>query len=196
MTDGRGLIDREGDRRDFFRTTLGRLAREMAERTERRVVVQRYFRPPGAVDEVTFLSLCTRCEICVEVCPAHAIVKAPSAAGLAAATPMLDPARQPCVVCTDMPCAAACPTGALEVPARKWEGYRLGWLELVPERCIAFQGVQCGACARVCPLGERALGLDPEGRPVLKAEGCVGCGVCVRACVTTPPSLTLHMEET
>lgn len=189
------ILQQDGDRRDFFRTTLGRVAREVAERTERRVVVQRYFRPPGAVDEVSFLSLCTRCEICVEVCPAQAIVKAPSSAGLAAATPMLEPSRRPCTVCDDMPCAAACPTGALIRPERIWEGYRLGRLELVPERCIVFHGVQCGACVRICPVGERAIALDTEGRPVLKAEGCVGCGVCVRACVTTPSSLVLRMEE-
>jgi len=35
------MIDHDGDRRSFFRTTLGRVAREVAERTERRVVVQR-----------------------------------------------------------------------------------------------------------------------------------------------------------
>ena len=185
------MLNADGTRRDFFRSTFGRIGREVAERTERRVVVERHFRPPGAVDEITFLSLCTRCDTCIEVCPPHAIVKAPASAGLAAGTPMIDMRRQPCTVCPDIPCAAACPTGALVVPARKWEGYRLGWLELVPERCIAFHEVECGVCARACPVGDRALSLDDRGRPVLKAEGCVGCGVCVRACVTTPPSLTL-----
>jgi MauM/NapG family ferredoxin protein len=186
------MLNPDGTRRDFFRSTLGRIGREVADRTERRVVVERHFRPPGAVDEITFLSLCTRCDTCIEVCPPHAIVKAPASAGLAAGTPMIDMRRQPCTVCPDIPCAAACPTGALVVPAHKWEGYRLGWLELVPERCIAFHEVECGVCARACPVGDRALSLDDRGRPVLKAEGCVGCGVCVRACVTTPPSLTLH----
>ncbi len=189
------MIDQDGDRREFFRTTLGRVARELAERAERRVVVERFFRPPGAQDEVTFLSLCTRCDICAEVCPPQAIMKAPPSAGLAAATPMIEPSRQPCTVCPDMPCAAACPTGALLVPERKWEGYRLGVLTLLPERCIAFHGVECGVCVRACPVGERAMVLDGGGRPVIRAEGCVGCGVCVRACVTTPSSLTLRLEE-
>ena len=189
------MIDQDGDRREFFRTTLGRFAREMAERTERRVVVQRFFRPPGAQDEVTFLALCTRCDLCAEVCPPQAIAKALPSSGLAAGTPMIEPSRQPCTVCSDMPCAAACPTGALVVPERKWEGYRMGRLSLLPERCIAFHGVECGVCVRSCPVGERAMVLDEGGRPVIRAEGCVGCGVCVRACVTTPSSLTLRMEE-
>ncbi|HET7039714.1 MAG TPA: 4Fe-4S dicluster domain-containing protein [Gemmatimonadales bacterium] len=186
------MHSRDGTRRDFVRSTLGKLGREMADRTERRVVVERYFRPPGAVDEISFLSLCTRCDTCIEVCPPRALVRAPASAGLAAATPIIEMGRQPCTVCPDMPCAAACPTGALVRPERRWEGHRLGWLELVPERCIAFHEVECGVCARACPVGTQALSLDEKGRPVLKAEGCVGCGVCVRACVTTPSSLTLH----
>ena len=94
------MIDQDGDRREFFRTTLGRFAREMAERTERRVVVQRFFRPPGAQDEVTFLALCTRCDLCAEVCPPQAIAKALPSSGLAAGTPMIEPSRQPCTVCS------------------------------------------------------------------------------------------------
>ncbi len=35
-------------------------------------------RPPGAVDEVTFLSGCTRCNECISACPVGAIVHAPA----------------------------------------------------------------------------------------------------------------------
>ena len=184
-------MDFTGDRRAFFRNTLGRVVREVARRTEERVVVTRYLRPPGAIDEIAFLTACTRCSACVDVCPPHAIVRAPTSAGLAAGTPLIDPALQGCTVCPDMPCARACPTGALLVPERLWEGYHLGLLELDPERCIAFHGSECGVCARACPVGEKALALDEEGRPVIRFEGCVGCGVCVRACVTSPSSLKL-----
>lgn len=186
------LTGRAGDRRNFFRSTLGRLVEEVTRRTERRLVPQRFFRPPGALDEVAFIAACTRCGDCLDVCPVKAIINAPPGAGLAAGTPVIDPAIQPCTVCPDMPCAEVCPTEALTRPEHLWEGYRLADLELVPERCIAFNDVECGVCARVCPLGEVAIGLDSQGRPVVRAEGCVGCGVCVRACVTTPSSLVLH----
>ena len=37
------------------------------------------------------------------------------------------------------------------------------------------------------------LGHLRRGHPVLKPEGCVGCGVCVTACVTLPSSLKLRL---
>jgi len=181
------------DRRRFLEDTVGRLLNELAVYTEDRVAPKRWFRPPGAAPEVTFVSACTRCGDCIDVCPVHAIVKAPPSAGLAAGTPCIDPSLQACVVCVDMPCAAACETGALVKPETGWQGIRMGVLELDPERCITFQGQSCGVCARACPVGEAALALDDRGRPVLKPEGCVGCGVCVTACVTLPSSLKLSL---
>lgn len=186
------LTSGRGDRRSFFRATVGRVASEVGKHAERRVVQERYMRPPGALDEVPFLAACTRCADCIEVCPVNAIVKVPTSGGLAAGTPRIEPHLQPCIVCEDMPCAVACPTEALTLPDRGWVGLRLAALELDPNRCIAFDGAACGVCADACPVGPTALTLDAEKRPVLRAEGCVGCGVCVRSCVTSPSSLQLH----
>ena len=186
------------DRRGFLQDSIGRLLQEIAERTEERVAPRRWFRPPGAAPEVAFVAACTRCGDCIDVCPVHAIIKAPANAGLAAGTPYIDPAMQACIVCADMPCAAACETGALVVPADPeglgvWASVHMGVLELDPERCITFQGSACGVCARSCPVGEKALAVDDHGHPVLKPEGCVGCGICVTACVTIPSSLKLRL---
>ena len=105
------------DRRGFFRQTLGRAIREVAERTEERVVTRRYLRPPGAIPEIGFLAACTRCGACIDVCPVHAVLKAPAAAGFAAGTPFLDPKIQACVVCDDIPCARAPTPMARNSPA-------------------------------------------------------------------------------
>jgi ferredoxin-type protein NapG len=171
------------------------VAREVARHAEERVAPRRYFRPPGAAPEVEFLALCTRCGDCVDVCPPHAIRTAPPSAGLAAGTPILEPDVTACVMCVDMPCTRSCETGALRVPAGGWNDIRLGVLELDTERCITFHGSACGVCARACPVGAEALALDEQGRPVLKPEGCVGCGVCVTSCVTIPSSLRLRLSR-
>jgi ferredoxin-type protein NapG len=118
-----------------------------------------------------------------------------SQGGLAAGTPHIDTELQACIACETMPCAAACPTNALTLPPDGWAGYRLATLELVPERCVTFSGTPCRACADACPQGEKALEIDSAGHPVLKVEGCVGCGSCVRACITRPSSFILHPLE-
>lgn len=175
-------------RRELFRQTFGSWLEEMLKHTETRVSPRRYVRPPGALPEVAFLAACTRCGDCIRACPPYAIRKAPTEAGLAAGTPYIDPELVACVACPDMPCTRACPTDALTLPADGWSGYRLAAVELVPRRCVTFRGTSCRACADACPIGERALSMDENGHPVLKAEGCVGCGSCIRACITTPSS--------
>lgn len=184
-----------GERREFLRGVAGRYLNALVKRTEDRVVRRQFSRPPGALPEMGFLAACTRCGACVDVCPPKAIRRAATETGLAAGTPFIDPALQPCIACPDMPCAAACPTGALVTPGEVWKGYRLNAVELVPERCITFHGSTCGVCAQACPVGPAALEMDADGHPVLKAEGCVGCGVCVRACVTAPSSFTIRSLE-
>ena len=193
--DLRDLLGGGGDRRDFFRQSIGQWGERLLEKTEQRIVRQKYFRPPGALPEVAFLAACTRCGACEPVCPVHAIVPLPTGAGLAAGTPNLDPRSQPCVACTDMPCVHACPTGALTLPPHGWEGYRMGALEFFPERCVTYQGSACRVCVDACPIGERALISDEAGHPVIRKEGCVGCGVCVRECPTSPSSFELRLAE-
>ena len=45
---------------------------------------------------------------------------------------------------------------------------------------------------RPAPSATAALAIDEAGHPVIRAEGCVGCGVCVRACITVPSSFKLR----
>jgi MauM/NapG family ferredoxin protein len=187
------LLGLPGDRRDFFRQSINQWGERLLEQTEKRLVQQKYSRPPGALPEVAFLAACTRCGACEEVCPPHAIFAVATSGGLAAGTPAIDPNSQPCVVCVDMPCVKACPTGALTLPEHGWIGYRMGALEFFPERCVTFQGTSCRVCVDACPVGERALACDEAGHPVLRVEGCVGCGVCVRECITSPSSFELHI---
>jgi ferredoxin-type protein NapG len=186
---------RPGDRRQFFRESVGQWLERAMERTEERVVQEHWQRPPGALPEVAFLAACTRCGECVAACPPKVIQLVPTSGGLAAGTPYLDLHRSPCIACPDMPCAKACPTDALTVPANGWSGYRLGRLEFLPEHCVTYRGQPCRVCADACPVGEKALTPDQNGHPVLKPEGCVACGTCIRACISVPPSFEFHVTE-
>ena len=183
------------DRRALLRSTLNDWAGQLMERAERRIAPTHYVRPPGALPEVGFLAACTRCGDCVRACPVRAIVAVPADGGLAAGTPRLELDREPCIACPDMPCVRACPTDALTPPRAGWTGYRLAGLEFLPERCITYRGQSCRVCADSCPVGSAALVIDETGHPALRREGCVGCGVCVRACVTRPSSFTLTPAE-
>ncbi len=68
-----------------------------------------FIRPPGALPEEEFLSLCLRCDECRKACPWGLITLVPLSESIAnAGTPRL---RWRCPRC--MRCGPACPTGAL-----------------------------------------------------------------------------------
>ncbi len=80
----------DANRRDFFRQGFGEWAERLLEKTEDRIIKQKYFRPPGALPEIAFLATCTRCGACEPVCPPQAIQPVPSSGGLAAGTTEID----------------------------------------------------------------------------------------------------------
>lgn len=141
-------------------------------------------RPPGALDEVEFLSTCTRCNACVEACPHLAIVKQPQSAGLAAGAPMIDPQKQPCMLCDGFPCVSACEPKAL----RPFEKVEMGTAVIDPEHCLVSQDQVCTLCFDACPYPFDAIEIDQDFAPQI-LSGCVGCGQCVRVCPTFPAAI-------
>lgn len=180
------------DRRSFFSSGLRRALGHAAEAVSNKFVSNQYTRPPGALPEAAFLAACTRCGECTTACPAHAIRPLGSDAGFAAGTPNLNVNVTACVMCTDMPCARACPTDALDVPPDLWKRVKLTDITIDTERCITYRDVECGVCARACPAGPNALRMDALRHPQLGPD-CTGCGVCIHACVTSPSSIQSHI---
>lgn len=133
-------------------------------------------RPPGAVDEPTFLKACTRCGDCIEACPHDAIQLAPERFREAAGTPMINPARQPCRMCDDVPCVHACEPDVLSLSAPR----TMGTAKLKPQTCLAHQGQTCTVCVEHCPVSG-AIELR-AGKPVIHENVCTGCGVCYHVC--------------
>lgn len=140
-------------------------------------------RPPGALEEVEFLSTCTRCNKCADACPHDAILRMPLDRGLSANTPFLQPDGQVCQLCPDLPCIASCTDEALQ-PLASAKEVRIGHAIVDSDACLAFQGKVCTLCYDACPLPEEALSLVAFHPRVLDA--CTGCGACQQRCPVFP----------
>ena len=147
-------------------------------------------RPPGALSpDEKFLAACTGCKACVEACPPKALVFLGEESGI----PALVPARQACVLCTELPCIEACPEGALLSPGGP-TFVRMGVAQVDPRRCVTFKGEPCRECFDACPYPQQALLLIGM-RPVVSRSACTGCGLCERACPEWPRAVTIVAEQ-
>jgi ferredoxin-type protein NapG len=133
-------------------------------------------RPPGAIDEQSFLAGCTRCELCIQACPHDAIVHAPAQLREAAGTPMIDADRQPCLMCADFPCISACEPKVLSafIPPL------MGTAKITEHLCLPHHGTSCTVCSEQCPV-ENAIEIR-AGKPTVNEATCTGCGVCRSVC--------------
>ncbi|WP_163564215.1 ferredoxin-type protein NapG [Helicobacter suis] len=162
-------------------------------------------RPPGAEDEARFLSLCVRCALCVKACPYDTLKLATLLDYPKMGTPFFEARKTPCYLCPDIPCIKACPTDALDKKHLKKDqgisSLKMGIAVIDPVACVAFWGVRCDVCYRVCPLIDKAIKLESRHNkhtgehtytlPVVEPSACVGCGLCERACITKEPSIKI-----
>ncbi len=151
-------------------------------------------RPPGAGAEGSFLAACIRCGLCVNGCPYPTLSLARIEDDVAVGTPYFVARDVPCEMCDDIPCVAACPTGALDKRLTDIDDARMGLAVLTDEEtCLNFQGLRCDVCYRVCPAMGKAITLEyrPNTRtgkhasfiPTVHSQACTGCGKCEHACV-------------
>ncbi len=165
-------------------------------------------RPPGAIVEEEFLKKCIRCGRCVEACSTNGtgtLELCTFSDGFnVVGTPKINAYKAPCEArfgrCEGvLPCVKACPTGAL-IWVEPHE-IKLGSVEWLRERCIAFKGGHCLVCYEVCPVEEAIIVREVnirKGRklvtvriPIFNSEACIGCGRCVNACPAIPKALVL-----
>ena len=144
-------------------------------------------RPPHAVPESEFVVGCTKCDACLEACPPHAIFRTPESEGIMAGLPIIDAQSQPCLMCDDMPCVPACEAGVLRFDAP----VAMGLAVIDSTTCLAFQGTVCTACAEQCPV-ENAITME-AGLPIIDADACTGCGVCLYVC--PGPENTIQLQN-
>jgi ferredoxin-type protein NapG len=175
-------------------------------------------RPPGAgalmrggqavpaKSEADFLARCVRCGQCAAPCPDQdfdgqtrkAIQFHGVEAGAHAGTPYIAPRTAPCLMCVDVPCVKACPTGALDHRLTDINEARMGTACIVDrEGCLAIQGLRCEVCFNRCPLRGVAITLEHSVNertqrhvilePVVHKEACTGCGICEQVCIREEP---------
>ena len=156
----------------------------------------RALRPPGARPEDDFLSACVRCGLCVQACPYDTLSLAEWGQEPAVGTPFFTPRDVPCYMCRDVPCARACPTGALDSDIAIRDA-NMGVAVLVGhEDCLNYKGMNCSICVRVCPIRGDAITLEPGEYngcaimiPTVHSRHCTGCGTCEKHCVTGHASI-------
>ncbi|QDF99508.1 ferredoxin-type protein NapG [Azoarcus sp. DD4] len=151
-------------------------------------------RPPGALAEGDFLAACVRCGLCVRDCPYDTLELARLGDAVASGTPYFEARKVPCEMCEDIPCVAACPTGALDRGLTEIGKARMGLAVLIDhETCLNFLGLRCDVCYRVCPVIDKAITLEKMHNPrsdrhamllpTVHSDHCTGCGKCEKACV-------------
>lgn len=165
-------------------------------------------RPPGAIEEKAFLSLCARCGRCIPVCPNSAL----QLQGLENGpenlmTPKLVPSKGHCIMpingCQN--CIEACPAKVMQplqiqgLPTGELSKVmKIGTAALDTSTCIPYALKQpCLACWEICPVvgaitiqGGKGQGKGGSIRkPTFHGDVCVGCGACEFACPTSPKSV-------
>ena len=134
----------------------------------------RLIRPPGALDESSFLERCIRCGECMKVCPNNALQPALLEAGVEGMwTPVVAPrigyCEPSCVLCGQV-----CPTGAIWeitqaekawLPASAAQNAKpisLGTAFYNRGRCLPWaMATECIVCEEWCPTSPKAIFLHP-----------------------------------
>ena len=136
-------------------------------------------RPPGAVDEESFLRKCVRCGKCATACP-YASIELAGGFGRARRTPQVRPRRKPCYLC--MKCPPVCPTGALDNAVTEMHRAGMGQAYILKNHCHNYtDGTICMTCYDRCPLRGTAVVLSGGLVPAM-TTACVGCGICDYVC--------------
>jgi MauM/NapG family ferredoxin protein len=195
--------DTEYDRRNLLRQGVHYFAKPVVQNVQNKIdsvnkavdkITKRVplLRPPGAISEKQFLQACSRCDECIHACPKDAIQRAPKKMGfLVYNTPYIDPMRNPCVMCTDLPCITACPDKAL-LPVQELTDVNMGYAILDKKKCQAYGDTFCQQCVIDCPVPGAII--QRQDKPVIDKNICTGCGVCMRSCSTVNIPLAIKIK--
>ena len=165
----------------FFGGLFAYLFRHAGESSKRQ-------RPPGAVDEATFLTLCTRCGACIRACPTQLLWEHAGGIHLQEEfCPMVFRVGNAWCRHDCNACGKVCPTGAIRkftIEDKKHLKIGLAVLDDF-EKCRLYEDIECAICRRDCPYDAVSYEWsDEEYRriPMIDPEACTGCGRCAITC--------------
>ncbi len=147
--------------------------------------------PAGAHSLQHLSQHCTRCQLCVSVCPNGVLRSSGDLERLMLPESSYERGycRPECTRCADV-----CPAGAIRpITAAEKSATQIGHAVWVRENCIPLTtGDRCGNCADHCPTRAITMILsDPKDRkspkiPAVNTERCIGCGACENLCPARP----------
>lgn len=158
--------------------------------------VEGLLRPPGALEEQSFVDRCIRCGNCMRACPTNGLQPVIDVTELRAIwTPKLAPQTGYCEYNCNL-CGQLCPTGAIPFKElSEKQNTVMGKAEILRDRCIPWsEEAQCLVCEEHCPVSDKAIKLNNKKvvngveilRPVVETDLCIGCGTCLNVCPATP----------
>jgi ferredoxin len=151
----------------------------------------RIIRPPGALPEEDFNTVCIRCGECMKVCSTASLQPVFLEMGLAGLmTPHFSLDKGYCFSKCSM-CQRICPVGAIQPFGSQDKPHiKIGEAEIIREKCICWSTDRnCRACEKNCPYN--AVYRREEGgrlRPFVNPDVCTGCRLCEVKCPVTDGS--------
>jgi MauM/NapG family ferredoxin protein len=165
-------------------------------RAQSNVPNQSLIRPPGAVNEASFLNRCIRCGLCMKVCPTNALhpvflESGPEGIFSPRIIPKIGYCEFKCTLCGQV-----CPTGAIsELLLKEKQKFVIGKAYFDKDRCLPYaKEIPCMVCEEHCPTPDKAIKFrggqvfNENGKlvnlkkPYLIESLCIGCGVCENKC--------------
>ena len=183
-------------RKDFLVLLAGSFFMLGASRGKKKLLTRAVIRPPGGQNEKAFSTRCVRCGNCMKVCPTNVLQPSFLQSGLEGVwTPHLVNEIGYCEYNCNA-CGKVCPTEAipkLTLPAK--QKTKLGIAKVERPICLAWaHKKQCLVCEEHCPIPQKAIKVvevetvkgQEVGKPLVKPELCIGCGICQNKCPVRP----------
>jgi ferredoxin-type protein NapF len=160
----------------------------------------RPLRPPGAVDEQWFTTLCVRCGNCLRACPAGIIQCDDSQHGIGGLlAPVIVFQRDYCWESCNR-CTLVCPSGAISRVLLPEKPHAIiGRPRVDMDICLLSDDRDCSYCRSRCPYMAIRFEFDEQTytlAPRVDHQRCNGCGACEVACPTQPrKAITVEIAD-